>query len=156
MVSTLRLASFPAQAPEPRVSRYLQALTLVLNRPHPNANDVHVTGTFDDWSKSEQLNKVGDIWEKEVQLSVADKKILYKFVVDDIWTIDTTAPQEDDGHGNLNNVLHPEQIKTKPAVVPEAVTSSSAAPESTTAALAGAVPLESRKEASESETPVNQ
>ncbi|KEF62321.1 uncharacterized protein A1O9_00293 [Exophiala aquamarina CBS 119918] len=123
--------------------------SFVFRWPHPNANDVHVTGTFDDWSKSEQLNKVGEIWEKEVTLSEADKKILYKFVVDDVWTIDTTAPQEDDGHGNLNNVLHPDQIKTKAAVVPEAVTTSSAAPTSTTAALAGGVPLESRKEASE-------
>ncbi|KAK5057587.1 hypothetical protein LTR84_011587 [Exophiala bonariae] len=123
--------------------------SFVFKWPHPNANDVHVTGTFDDWSKSEQLNKVGDTWEKEVDLSEADKKILYKFVVDDIWTIDTTAPQEDDGHGNLNNVLYPDQIKSKAAVVPEAVTTSSAAPTSTTAALAGAVPLESSKEASE-------
>lgn len=123
----------------------------MLNRPHPNANDVHVTGTFDAWSKSEQLNKVGDIWEKEVTLTEVDKKILYKFVVDDVWTIDTTAPQEDDGSGNLNNVLHPDQIKPKAAVVPEAVTTSSAAPTSTTAALAGDVPLESRKEASEGE-----
>jgi len=122
-----------------------------VNRPHPNANDVHVTGTFDDWSKSEQLNKVGDIWEKEVTLKEADKKILYKFVVDDVWTIDTTAPQEDDGSGNLNNVLHPEQIKPIAAVVPEAVTTSSAAPASTTAALAGAVPLEPKKEATEGE-----
>lgn len=127
-------------------------LTLVLHRPHPNAKDVHVTGTFDDWSKSEQLNQVGETWEKEVTLSEADKKILYKFVVDDIWTIDTTAPQEDDGHGNLNNVLYPDQIKTKASVVPEALTTSSAAPTSTTAALAGAVPLESSKEASEGES----
>lgn len=136
----------------PRVSLSdLQTLIPIFDRPHPNANDVHVTGTFDDWSKSEQLNKVGDTWEKEVDLSEVDKKILYKFVVDDIWTIDTTAPQEDDGHGNLNNVLHPDQIKPKAAVVPEAVTTSSAAPTSTTAALAGAVPLESSKEASEGE-----
>lgn len=114
-------------------------------RPHPDANDVHVTGTFDDWGKTEQLNKVGDIWEKEVQLPKADEKILYKFVVNDNWVIDTEAPHEDDGHGNVNNVLLPENIKTNAS----AVTTSSAAPGSTTAALAGAVPLEPRKEATE-------
>ena len=79
--------------------------------PHPDAKDVHVTGTFDDWGKSEQLNKVGDIWEKEVQLPIADKKIYYKFVVDDDWVIDPAAPQEDDGHHNVNNVLLPKDIK---------------------------------------------
>lgn len=84
-----------------------------------------------------------------MDLEKADKKILYKFVVNDQWIIDPEAPQEDDGHGNVNNVLHPHQIKSKASVVPEALTTSSAAPESTTAALAGGVPLESRKEASE-------
>ena len=69
--------------------------------------------------------------------------------MDDNWVIDHTAPQEDDGHGNLNNVLHPGNIKKKSALVPEALTTSSAAPDSTTAAMAGAVPLESRKEAPE-------
>ncbi|KAK5449669.1 Cruciform DNA binding protein [Exophiala xenobiotica] len=113
--------------------------------PHPDANDVHVTGTFDDWGKTEKLNKIGDIWEKEVELPNADKKILYKFVVNDNWVIDPEAPQEDDGHGNLNNVLHPEQIKTKST----GVTTSSVAPESTTSAMAGQVPLEERKEATE-------
>ncbi|ETI25140.1 hypothetical protein G647_04512 [Cladophialophora carrionii CBS 160.54] len=113
------------------------------------ANDVHVTGTFDDWGKSVQLDKVGDIWQKDVELPKADEKILYKFVVNDQWIIDPEAPQEDDGHGNINNVLHPEQIKPKASVVPEAFTTSSAAPESTTAALAGGVPLEPKKEATE-------
>jgi len=37
-----------------------------------------VTGTFDDWGNSEKLNKVGDTFEKEVQLSDASKNILYK------------------------------------------------------------------------------
>jgi hypothetical protein len=118
-------------------------------RPHPDAYDVHVTGTFDDWGKSEKLNKKGEHWEKEVDLREADKKILYKFVVNDNWVIDPSAPQEDDGHGNLNNVLYPDQIKRKPEVVPEAFTTSSAAPSSTTAGLAGGVPLEPRKEATE-------
>ncbi|KAH0845728.1 hypothetical protein AYO21_05937 [Fonsecaea monophora] len=123
--------------------------SFVFRWPHPEANDVHVTGTFDDWGKSVKLDKVGEIWEKEVDLPVADKKIFYKFVVNDQWIIDPEAPQEDDGRGNVNNVLLPENIKPKASMVPEAVTTSSAAPESTTAALAGQVPLEPKKEATE-------
>ncbi|EXJ73576.1 uncharacterized protein A1O5_03337 [Cladophialophora psammophila CBS 110553] len=123
--------------------------SFVFKWPHPEANDVHVTGTFDDWGKSVKLDKVGDIWEKEVDLPEADKKIFYKFVVNDQWIIDPDAPQEDDGRGNVNNVLLPEHIKPKPSMVPEAVTMSSAAPESTTAAMAGQVPLEPKKEATE-------
>lgn len=88
-----------------------QMLTDNNTRPHPDAKDVHVTGTFDDWGKSEQLNKVGDTWEKEVNLPSADEKIYYKFVVDEDWVIDPTAPKEDDGHYNINNVLLPKDIK---------------------------------------------
>ena len=43
---------------------------------HP-ANDVHVTGTFDDWSKSVQLEKKGSSWEKHVDLPKAEK-VYYK------------------------------------------------------------------------------
>ncbi len=37
-----------------------------------------MTGTFDDWSKSEKLVKTGDIFQKDVTLSSADEKIYYK------------------------------------------------------------------------------
>ena len=47
-------------------------------RPHPEAKEVYVTGTFDDWGRTEKLNKVGDTFEKEVYLSDASQKILYK------------------------------------------------------------------------------
>lgn len=132
-----------ASCPVPRADSHYA------HRPHPDADDVHVTGTFDDWSKSEQLLKVGETWEKDVQLADAEKKILYKFVVNDNWVIDPNAPQEDDGQGNLNNVLYPDQIVKKSSAVPETLTTSSAAPDSTTAALAGAVPLESTKDATQ-------
>ena len=135
----LALAPAPTPLPQPANAHAV--------RPHPEASDVHVTGTFDDWGKSVQLNKVGATWEKDVDLPKADEKILYKFVVDDKWIIDPDAPQEDDGHGNVNNVLHPHEIKTTGSTAPGAVTTSSAAPGSTTAALAGQVPLESKKEA---------
>jgi len=47
-------------------------------RPHA-ANEVYVTGTFDDWAKTEKLEKVdAGHFEKVVQLNKVDEKILYK------------------------------------------------------------------------------
>ncbi|KAF1813397.1 hypothetical protein P152DRAFT_502765 [Eremomyces bilateralis CBS 781.70] len=102
---------------------------------HGNATEVFVTGTFDDWKKSIQLEKKGDVFEKTVELPKLNENILYKYVVDGKWTTDSTAPQEDDGKNNFNNVLKPDAL-----VAAGAATISSAAPDSTTAQLAGAVP----------------
>lgn len=49
----------------------------LFSREHP-AEEVFVTGTFDDWSKSEKLVKTGDVFLKDVQLANADEKIYYK------------------------------------------------------------------------------
>ena len=98
----------------------MRLLISISLRPHQGAQHVYVTGTFDDWGKSEQLQKVGQVFEKEVQLSSADEKILYKFVVDDQWVTDPEAPKEDDGHYNVNNVLYPGNIKRKQSEAPQA------------------------------------
>jgi len=37
-----------------------------------------VTGTFDNWSKSEELEKVDNVWQKTVTLPDSSDKILYK------------------------------------------------------------------------------
>ena len=37
-----------------------------------------MTGTFDNWSKSEKMSKVGDHFEKTVTLPDASEKIFYK------------------------------------------------------------------------------
>ncbi|KAK2019064.1 hypothetical protein LZ32DRAFT_653248 [Colletotrichum eremochloae] len=105
---------------------------------HP-AEEVYVTGTFDNWTKSEKLEKVGDSFEKTVTLPDASQKIYYKFVVDNNWITDHTAPQEPDHEGNVNNFLTPDQIvkEDTTAAIMNTVT-----PESTTAALAKDVPLE--------------
>lgn len=58
--------------------RHAHLLMCFLCRPHLEAKEVYVTGTFDDWGKSEKLNKVGDTFEKEVRLPDASVKILYK------------------------------------------------------------------------------
>lgn len=90
------------------------------------------------------------MFQKEVTLKDANTKILYKFVVDGNWTTDHEGAQEDDGSNNVNNVLHPEDIKKAPTTL------SSAAPESTTAALAGQVPKEQHAPGAFPETPANE
>lgn len=46
-------------------------------RPHAG-DEVYVTGTFDNWSKSEQMEKVGDKFEKSVDLPDTSERIYYK------------------------------------------------------------------------------
>jgi hypothetical protein len=48
-----------------------------LNRPR-EATEVYVTGTFDDWGKTVQLEKKGTGFEKEVHLPAIEGKIQYK------------------------------------------------------------------------------
>ncbi|KAK8177733.1 hypothetical protein IWX90DRAFT_492845 [Phyllosticta citrichinensis] len=106
---------------------------------HP-ATSVHVTGTFDDWAKSVELDKQPDgAFEKTVDLPGNDEKVQYKFVVDGNWVTNQSAPQEDDGHGIFNNVLYPSDLKPSST---QFHTMSSAAPDSTTAHLAGEQPKE--------------
>ncbi|RAH50730.1 carbohydrate-binding module family 48 protein [Aspergillus brunneoviolaceus CBS 621.78] len=107
-------------------------------RPY-NANEVYVTGTFDDWGKTVRLDRNGEVFEKEVELPATEEKIQYKFVVDGIWTTDNRVPEEDDGDNNINNVLYPDQIQQPPLQNGMA----GVTPDSTTAALAAGVPKES-------------
>ncbi|KAJ5561549.1 Immunoglobulin E-set [Penicillium sp. DV-2018c] len=112
--------------------------------PENPSIEVFVTGTFDDWGKTVKLDRVGDIFMKEVTLS-SSEKVHYKFVVDGIWTTDTNVRQEDDGHNNINNVLLPEEIQTVQTddrSTNVAPTMSGVTPDSTTAALAANVPKE--------------
>lgn len=47
-------------------------------RPHP-ANEVYVTGTFDNWSRSVKLEKTADgAFSKEVELPDTNAKVHYK------------------------------------------------------------------------------
>ncbi|KAL1310511.1 hypothetical protein AAFC00_000796 [Neodothiora populina] len=115
--------------------------------PH-YANEVFVTGTFDNWQKSVKLDKHGDVFQKTVDLPA--EKTLYKFVVDGNWTTDTTAHQEQDDQGIYNNVLTADDIKTSPT---SNAFFSSAAPASSTAAMAGEAPLERNSRESHLEPP---
>ncbi|KAJ5093969.1 hypothetical protein N7456_009830 [Penicillium angulare] len=133
------------------------------------ANEVFVTGNFDDWGKTVKLDRVGDIFAKEVSLPIREK-IQYKFVVDGTWTTDSRVREENDGADNINNVLLPEEIQTQTQTqtqpqstelsnqnqdTPTATTAvmSGVTPDSTTAALAANVPLEHSKEQSNGSLP---
>ncbi|KAJ9195223.1 hypothetical protein DTO021D3_8943 [Paecilomyces variotii] len=129
--------------------------TYIFRWPY-EADEVFVTGTFDDWGKTVQLDKKGSVFEKEVHLPTADEKIQYKFVVDGSWTTDPNAREEDDGSYNTNNVLLPEEITKTPAqafipltdqTTPVASVMAGVTPDSTTAALAASVPKESEEQA---------
>jgi hypothetical protein len=37
-----------------------------------------VTGTFDDWSKSERLDRVGQVFQKTVTFPDSSEKVFYK------------------------------------------------------------------------------
>ncbi|KAL4754123.1 hypothetical protein BDW72DRAFT_201084 [Aspergillus terricola var. indicus] len=113
-----------------------------------NADEVFVTGTFDDWGKTIKLDRKGDVFEKEVHLPVTGDKVHFKFVVDGNWTTDNRLPQEDDGSSNINNILYPNQIQVGSVAAlqngaQDMATISGVTPNATTAGLAGGVSKES-------------
>ncbi|KAF2748301.1 carbohydrate-binding module family 48 protein [Sporormia fimetaria CBS 119925] len=113
---------------------------------HP-ANEVIVTGTFDNWLKTVKLEKENGVFQKTVELP--RQKHMYKFVVDGKWVTNDSHPKEQDEQGIDNNVLRPFDIEEEEPVS----TLSSAAPESSTAALAGAVPKASEESSADKPTP---
>ncbi|KAK6336533.1 hypothetical protein TWF696_002083 [Orbilia brochopaga] len=115
-------------------------------------DEVFVTGSFDDWKKTEKLAKTVDGTHlASVELPI--EKITYKYVVDGTWTVDATQRIEKDASGNENNYLLPEDIapKDEPVftipVIPDTAEGAtpfvqSTGPHATTADLAAEVPLE--------------
>ncbi|THW71904.1 hypothetical protein D6D19_06983 [Aureobasidium pullulans] len=116
------------------------------DRDHP-AQEVYVTGDFDNWSKSIKLNKNGDSFHKTVTIPGEEHRVHYKFVVDGQWTTDWTAKQETDSSGNVNNVVEARELSPEPEERPAQAFISSVHPQSTTAAFAGEVPLEKERNA---------
>ncbi|KAH6968783.1 hypothetical protein DER45DRAFT_607518 [Fusarium avenaceum] len=107
---------------------------------HP-ADEVYVTGTFDNWTKSVQLEKKGDVFSKTVDLKEPEGKIYYKFIVDGNWIINQSAPNEPDLEGNVNNFVTPDQLTSKSAT---AAILNTVTPTSTTAAMASEQPIENK------------
>ncbi|KAG5756237.1 hypothetical protein H9Q69_000597 [Fusarium xylarioides] len=107
---------------------------------HP-ADEVYVTGTFDNWTKSVQLEKEGNVFSKTVDLKEPEGKIYYKFIVDGNWIINQSAPNEPDLEGNVNNFITPDQLN---AETPGAAILNTVTPSSTTAAMAAEQPIENK------------
>lgn len=55
-----------------------QTANAPLHRRNQPATKVVVTGSFDDWSKSESLDKVDDGFEKTVHIDNDSEKVYYK------------------------------------------------------------------------------
>lgn len=75
----------------------------------PEAKSVLVTGTFDNWSKTQVLENVSDgVFTATVQIPYEKpgEHILYKYVVDDNWLTDSKSETDTDEHGNVNNILY--------------------------------------------------
>ncbi|KAF1734464.1 Cruciform DNA-recognizing protein 1 [Beauveria bassiana] len=119
---------------------------------HP-AEEVYVTGTFDNWTKSVKLDKRGDIFEKTVSLEIPSDKVYYKFVVDNNWTTNESSPKEADKEGNINNFLTSEIIA---ASAISTTVLNTIGPGSTTATMAGQQPLEKNKLASINPLPASE
>ncbi|KAK2596629.1 Cruciform DNA binding protein [Conoideocrella luteorostrata] len=111
--------------------------------PTADTSDVLVTGSFDEWTKSVRLEKVGGIFQKTVHFSEKDasKKIYYKFVVDHNWTINESYPHEPDHEGNVNNFLTPGDLTKSSSAPPSGLAAApfinTVTPESTTVAEMG-------------------
>lgn len=56
-------------------------IVLTTCREH-DANDVYVTGTFDDWKKTVQLEKEGGIFKKTVELPKTKTQYKVRFFCD--------------------------------------------------------------------------
>ncbi|KAI6122793.1 hypothetical protein EV401DRAFT_1858561, partial [Pisolithus croceorrhizus] len=106
--------------------------------PHAGPNDVIVTGTFDQWSASIHLAK-GDTGFRGMVKLPWGEKVAYKFIVDGYWSCRDDQPMENDGSGNINNILY---VPQKPFPPPgETVSVSEATHPPETNGIAPAVPI---------------
>ncbi|ABS61456.1 glucodextranase DOMON-like domain-containing protein [Fervidobacterium nodosum] len=74
---------------------------------YPQANTVHLAGTFNNWStNANPMRREGDLWVTELELKPGTYQ--YKFVIDGgkVWKEDPDAPgYTDDGFGGKNGVF---------------------------------------------------
>ena len=71
----------------------------------PEAEEVYVAGSFNDWKPNDiRLRREGKVWKAELDL--IGGKHYYKFIVDGQWILDPTNPyREKDNVGNINSIL---------------------------------------------------
>ena len=83
----------------------------------PDAGEVFVAGSFNEWSDS-ATPMVNDAGKWSVVVALEPGKHIYKFVVDGAWIADPDNPDsEDDGYGGVNSVLWVEDCGAPAAVV---------------------------------------
>ncbi|MFN4223183.1 MAG: glucodextranase DOMON-like domain-containing protein [Fervidobacterium nodosum] len=74
---------------------------------YPQANTVHLAGTFNNWStNANPMRREGDLWVTELELKPGTYQ--YKYVIDGgkVWKEDPDAPgYTDDGFGGKNGVF---------------------------------------------------
>lgn len=106
--------------------------------PYIGPNDVIVTGTFDQWSASIHLVK-GDTGFHGIVKLPWGEKVAYKFIVDGYWSCRDDQPMENDGSGNINNILY---VLQKPLPPPgETISVPEATRPSETHGIAPVVPM---------------
>ncbi|KAF9415390.1 hypothetical protein BGZ94_000111 [Podila epigama] len=101
--------SQPSQDEQPLQPANIEPINLTCV-PHKfiwthGATSVKVTGTFDNWQASTELQQKGDIFEASVVLD-RTKTITFKFVVDGHWVCAPDLETEFDHSGNQNNILN--------------------------------------------------
>ncbi|WP_448375438.1 glucodextranase DOMON-like domain-containing protein [Fervidobacterium sp.] len=85
----------------------IQGNKVVFTFTYPQANTVHLAGTFNNWStNANPMRREGDTWITELELKAGTYQ--YKFVIDGgkVWKEDPDAPgYTDDGFGGKNGVF---------------------------------------------------
>lgn len=72
-------------------------------------NRISLTGTFDEWRQTIIMNRdPTGLFRATINLD-PHKKWIFKFVVDGIWRCSLDFPTETDEHGNVNNVIYPDE-----------------------------------------------
>lgn len=74
-------------------------------RSSTNAKEVYICGSFDNWSKRHKMEKDDDLSCFITTFCIPNKRIYYKFVVDEVWQISEYDKTEVDSMGNVNNVI---------------------------------------------------
>lgn len=76
-------------------------------------NNVKLIGSFSNWVKYYDMEKDENDQIFKFSLPLENGKYQYKFIVDGVWKYSKKQNTEDDGKGNINNILDIAYIKPK-------------------------------------------
>ncbi|KAG8948826.1 hypothetical protein FRC04_009291 [Tulasnella sp. 424] len=94
------------------------------------ANEVVLTGSFDNWSKSVHMEKTPAGFSGKVKLPYG-QKVDYKYVVDGQWQVNPDFPTTYDWQGNINNYIvtpNEPELKSLPTPPPDLIIKTPASP----------------------------